>query len=292
MSLDKLSTELNAKITTYLVGDIKSLSALSKTSKYYRTVAEPHLYKEVAFNNQETWQIWCLLRTIIDRGNVALYIKSLALKDPSRDGAESPEDRAAINRQKDDRIRPEVWTRANYITNHIARVMRPFSHLAEGVDLACAWTGHMFSHNWHESLAGQILTHAHNLETLSVQPIYDRYETIYKLLELPWSGTDRPFWKLKALRLWNIIEACRLQPAILLSLQCLSFSGIDLDANLSALTSCLPSQINPVLTTLKLHICDLPPIELRKIIALPFFANLKRFKLRIPYRHSPPYGPN
>jgi len=47
MPMNKLSTELDAKIASFLDSEASSLSALSKVSKYYRPVAEPFLYREI-----------------------------------------------------------------------------------------------------------------------------------------------------------------------------------------------------------------------------------------------------
>ena len=77
----QLSTELDANIASHLARDLQSLSALSKASKYYRSVAEPFLYKDVKFHDMESWHLWCLLRTIIDRNGVALDLKRLRLHD-------------------------------------------------------------------------------------------------------------------------------------------------------------------------------------------------------------------
>lgn len=77
MSMGMLSTELDNNVAQHLV--IKELSALSRTFKYYRALAEPHLYKDVLFSTEQIYRIWFLLCTIVQRPSLAEHIRSFTL---------------------------------------------------------------------------------------------------------------------------------------------------------------------------------------------------------------------
>jgi hypothetical protein len=75
----RLSTELDENIAQRL--DKKNLSALLKTSRYHRTIAEPYLYEELTFSDQQHASISLLLNTILDRRELAGRIRSFTLTD-------------------------------------------------------------------------------------------------------------------------------------------------------------------------------------------------------------------
>ncbi|KAI4678360.1 hypothetical protein J4E81_010727 [Alternaria sp. BMP 2799] len=75
--MDRLSTELDEKIIQQLVG--KEASALSMTSKYYRSLAEPQLYRELDFSTKQYTSIMLLFDTLVDRQDLARHIRSFVL---------------------------------------------------------------------------------------------------------------------------------------------------------------------------------------------------------------------
>ncbi|CAI9634061.1 unnamed protein product [Alternaria burnsii] len=77
--MNRLSTEIDENITQRL--DKKDLSALLKTSRYHRTIAEPYLYGELTFSDQQHASISLLLNTILDRRELAGRIRSFTLTD-------------------------------------------------------------------------------------------------------------------------------------------------------------------------------------------------------------------
>jgi hypothetical protein len=78
MSINGLSTEIDAMIAKCLCGHSAALSALARTSKYYRAVSEPHLYHDITILNRVEFRLKRLLITLLGRP-VARYIQSLAV---------------------------------------------------------------------------------------------------------------------------------------------------------------------------------------------------------------------
>jgi hypothetical protein len=80
--MDRLSTELDANIIQCLAGSkISALSALSKTSKYYRSIAEPHLYRDLTFSIKRYVDLVLLFDTVLNRRELARHIHSFTLND-------------------------------------------------------------------------------------------------------------------------------------------------------------------------------------------------------------------
>ena len=77
--MNRLSTEIDENIAKRL--DKKDLSALLKTSRYHRTIAEPYLYGELTFSDQQHASISLLFNTILDRRELAGRIRSFTLTD-------------------------------------------------------------------------------------------------------------------------------------------------------------------------------------------------------------------
>jgi len=75
--MDRLSTELDEKIIQQLVG--REASALSMTSKYYRSLAEPQLYRELNFSTKQCIDLMLLFETLVDRQDLAKYIRSFTM---------------------------------------------------------------------------------------------------------------------------------------------------------------------------------------------------------------------
>jgi hypothetical protein len=82
MALSSISTELDAAITGYLVGHTTALAALSRTSKYYRSLAEPLLYRMIDIQNYLEFRIKRLLMTLLDSPQKGRYIESFTITRP------------------------------------------------------------------------------------------------------------------------------------------------------------------------------------------------------------------
>jgi hypothetical protein len=79
MSLGEISTELDVRIASHLVGDSTALAALSETSKYYHTVAEPLLYDTIKIEWDVEFRIKQLLMTLLDKPRLATYIRRVTI---------------------------------------------------------------------------------------------------------------------------------------------------------------------------------------------------------------------
>jgi len=83
MSLKSLPTELDTSIVEYLhvSKDVQAISSLSKTSNYYRNLAEPFLYQNIDLPNAPGTKAKQLLFTLLDRPQLAKLIRTLTVSD-------------------------------------------------------------------------------------------------------------------------------------------------------------------------------------------------------------------
>jgi hypothetical protein len=116
MPLQALPTELDIRIVEYLA--TRDASRLSRTSKYYRRVAEPIFYKDVVFTNRQDDLIKRFLIILLDRDDMRLHVESLTLYDsgPSR----TFETRGVIEFASDPsggRVYEELWKSLHKVQN-------------------------------------------------------------------------------------------------------------------------------------------------------------------------------
>jgi hypothetical protein len=78
MSFGKLPVGLDLMVASF-VEDRRDLGALSKCSKYYRSVVTPLLYESIDINPDHQLTTLQLMSTLIQQPELALYIKSLKL---------------------------------------------------------------------------------------------------------------------------------------------------------------------------------------------------------------------
>jgi hypothetical protein len=77
MSLASLSTELDEPIIRQLPQS--DLHSISLTSKYYRALAEPHLYKDIRMCVQDNSGILWFFLTLLDRKELVQHIQTFTL---------------------------------------------------------------------------------------------------------------------------------------------------------------------------------------------------------------------
>jgi hypothetical protein len=82
MSLPALSTELDNRILDFL--DYDALNAISKISKYYRSVAEARLYRNLHLDSAHIKIVQALLLTLVSRPDLAAHIASIKLSSLTR----------------------------------------------------------------------------------------------------------------------------------------------------------------------------------------------------------------
>lgn len=84
MSFEGLPTELDSHVLSFL--EIPELSAMSMVSKTYRRVAEPYLYRQLICSTESPLSVRWLLITMIQRPELAAYIRSITLDQSTFSG--------------------------------------------------------------------------------------------------------------------------------------------------------------------------------------------------------------
>jgi hypothetical protein len=79
MSMSALSTEIDEHVIQYL--SHADLHNLSLVSKYYRALAEPHMYRHFVFRGNHAHTMFLLFFAILARKDLALHIKSFTLEE-------------------------------------------------------------------------------------------------------------------------------------------------------------------------------------------------------------------
>lgn len=132
MSLGELSTELDSRIAS-LVHDKSALSAFSLTSKYYRMIAEPYLYKNIEVDEYDYHTLLRLLFTLLDRNELAAYVKSIKYTQGNFG--------LTYDVAKQGKLRSDVWKYRNAIGEKINELLSP----ASGVSDISKWRLDWFS---------------------------------------------------------------------------------------------------------------------------------------------------
>lgn len=87
MSIDALPSELDNRILALL--DHDALNAMSKTSKTYRGVSEPFLYRRIKFTASHDVSMRWLVVTILHRPNLAAHIRTVNFSEDHRTRGDS-----------------------------------------------------------------------------------------------------------------------------------------------------------------------------------------------------------
>jgi len=87
MSIDALPSELDNRILTLL--DHDALNAMSKTSKTYRGVSEPFLYRHIKFAASHDVTIRWLVVTILHRPDLTTHIRTVKFSEDHRTSGDS-----------------------------------------------------------------------------------------------------------------------------------------------------------------------------------------------------------
>ncbi|KAF2254714.1 hypothetical protein BU26DRAFT_514575 [Trematosphaeria pertusa] len=193
--MDKLSTELDANIAECLSGDAQALSALSRVSKYYKAVAEPFLYEEIAIADSRHSAIKSLLLTLLNRNGLALRIKSFSLTMGGR-GPPPP-----LRTDLGEAFKG-TFSHMQKIGDKIHEMVRPTT--TPDIALVLDWVRQVLDPAPHaDGALALVLCMANNLESLSLYGTYGRRpNTTLSVLQLPWQlgrgpNEDYPFRKLK-----------------------------------------------------------------------------------------------
>ena len=172
---------------------------LSLTSKYYRALCEPHLYRELTFSRRNSYLINCLFLTILSRPELALHIQSVVLND----GEEGDQGFDSSTYE---------WLLDQVI--NVRELVRKVAAPLQDVEFTLQWFGEMYQGLPTSSQAtlALVLCLATNLVYLDLGG-----ETasgmLRKVLGQRWMTDDEtsyPFCKLKTLCLQNGVRGCLL----------------------------------------------------------------------------------
>jgi hypothetical protein len=117
--MDKLPTELDSRIASFLVGKTKVLSAFSKVNKYYRMLAEPYLYKTITIKEGDRYTLFWLLFTLLERKELALSITSFLLVPGSGSGS------SATKKEKEEQLESGLRVHRDSLHQRILEVVSP-----------------------------------------------------------------------------------------------------------------------------------------------------------------------
>lgn len=188
--MGRLSTELDDNIARRLAKD--DLNALSRTNKYYRALAEPHLYRNLVFNTLHIHKIVFLFRTIIQRPALAEHIRSLV---PSRDLKLDSEYEFTMTEDN------EFWQS----TVKIKEIIYELTH-GRDIKLALRWLSRIYQgKSYFDGAPGVVLCLAFNVEHLDLEAsASDMMPLTCEILCRPWRDLANdpsafPFHKLQYL---------------------------------------------------------------------------------------------
>jgi hypothetical protein len=289
MSLDRLPTELDSKIAGYLVDDKKSLSALSMTSKYYRSLTEPHLYQNLSFDSNDWEALTLLMLTLVHGERLALHIKSLEIGHYHRRLYESCADRvfkAAVGAR--------LWAESAGVYNKIKELIQAALRIeVNACYVLIPLHSKLFSdYSLYPPLA-LMLCLAENISALSVceQAQGQPRLSIWRFISLPWAQ-----FKPKALGSLEYLSICGyyedgifgpgpgiLPPMTTLKISKCSSSNGGVDDTFPNRLFTLPVAIlSPQIKRVqKLILTEVlvTPRSIMIFIGCPWFANLKQLRV-------------
>ena len=195
--MDKLSTELDTKIATFL--DTRSLSAFSKVSKYYRSVAEPILYKDIVLKEYDEYTLKRLFLTLLARKELALHILSMTVVEHG--GVEQ-------SREQKEKNNMDLWANTSAIQKTIADVLSTARGQQNTHTRRAAWFSDIFQQQpaLNDHILALILCMALNIRSVDLYhhdvadgdgP--DAYSHVRSVLVQHWTGDNPSFQKIKAL---------------------------------------------------------------------------------------------
>jgi hypothetical protein len=165
--------EIDEMVLGYL--PTPSLNALSMTSKYYRTIAEPHLHKNIVFAPGDTYGILNLLFSLLNRRELAQHIRSFTMlkEDPDDDESDADID---PKRSVVEALHSNVWMFVPKIKELIDELC-----VDETFAFAMRWLGNVIEGGIsYDGALALILCLAHKIQHLSLATTEDRlYSTLH-----------------------------------------------------------------------------------------------------------------
>jgi hypothetical protein len=274
MSLGKLPVELDLMVAGF-VEDQRDLSALSKCSKYYRSVVTPLLYESIDINPEHQITTLQLMSTLIQQPELALYIKTLKLSLHTVDNSH-PNYYPAHHLRKLSSLSSLVNDRINQIMHHesendasleLARRLKTCLNECHISGRRDGWT------------VAAILCMAKNLETFETCLTY---AVLKGVLQFPWKNTgEQPLSKIKN---WTFCSCIGSGPSPILVLPVMEKLKI---TEMRALHMFTPEWRHPVpmpqvplLHTLEFICARVDAYRVSQLIKSPSLANLKVLRVQ------------
>jgi hypothetical protein len=259
-----LSTEMDENIIQRLPKS--ALNNLSKTSRYYRSLAEPHLYRNLVLSNQQPQKILRLFFTILRRNGLATHIRNFRL---TRDDAGTQVLPLEIT--------DELMGKTSEIKEIIKRVAAPLGDPR----LILEWFGSICQENTSvEDVLSVIWCLATNLEGINVAvPLSNIQE---KILGFHWMPVDHqsrsyPFCNLKRLQVQGSSNIAILPPMEQLTVT--AMSGWNPTATGPFYMPYRDDDMESKLHTLWMVDVCFEPEWIERAVAWPEFAGLKDLRV-------------
>jgi hypothetical protein len=177
--MESLSTEIDEMVLGYL--PTPSLNTLSMTSKYYRTISEPHLYKNIVFASGDTYGIFNLLFSLLNRRELAQHIRSFTLLKEDLDDDESDADidpKCSVG----EALHSDVWMFVPKINELIDELC-----VDETFAFAMRWLGNVIEGGIsYDGALALILCLAHKIQHLGLATTEDRLYITLHVMNKRW----------------------------------------------------------------------------------------------------------
>lgn len=271
-SLATLPRELQDEIADNLTDDLKSLSSLSQVSRQFRAVAEPFLYKRIVLDRRFSFKRELLLCTLLDRNELALHIETMVVWN-------------SFDYMK---FRDEVWktsarvgdmlkSRKHTIRSHVQRIqsiMRDPNDLGGNFVanfVAEIWCGHEMLHFESDNVTALIMFMARNIQDVQLH----RTGMSSKFLNIAWQDVpERPFTRLRSVRLANLDLSVRHKAPLLATMTTLELHDMNIQTNPFVLATQAPA--TPLLRTLVLRkVNQVTPKIIAQMLRCKWLVNLK-----------------
>ena len=276
MSMQKLSTELDCAIVSFLEDDKKALSALLKVSKYYRTLVEPHLYQALAFMSDEWESLTRLFLTLIKREELAAHITKFTLDC----GTDTPLESLPPTM---DNLVQNLWDSVSAIRDKLNDALSP-KESRDGTSLAFQILSQLYTTELPDAVVSLVLCMATNLRELNLCAQDELpLRSVWGVLGFGWDhSTKRPLGKLKSLSICGQGGVTLPRPVILPSMSYLGITGgefgVGLEVGLYPFyhPAPIPEAPNrPALKDLWLNGVGVTPASIQHIISSPWLHSLQ-----------------
>jgi hypothetical protein len=202
MWLDRLPTELDSRILGFLSGNMQALSAFSKVSKYYHSLAEEHLYKHIVLKEYDYHGLKRLFITLLARKSLALHILSFTI---------IPSHHKLLSKKQKDENNADLWKYTSAVHEVLTSLMSLVKDSSASRRTQIKWLSNILYTNRYgtqtqgdseDHILAVILCMAFNIEHIDLHLDFFGDRTVRKtpgVINISWKGDVHPFQKLKSL---------------------------------------------------------------------------------------------